>query len=143
MLPSAVVVDANVVLSALIGGRARLVIASPLGPSCLAAQAVADEVTEHLPALAERRGLDASLLLAALSVMPVEWQAKEVYEVERGEAERRMAGRDPEDWPTVALALVRSLPIWSQDKDMEASGVSVYTTGELLDAMREAGDPGG
>jgi predicted nucleic acid-binding protein len=74
--------------------------------------------------------------------MPVEWQAPRVYELARAEAERRMAGRDPEDWPTVALALAQSLPIWSQDKDMEAAGVTVYTTGELLDALREAGDTG-
>lgn len=91
-----------------------------------------------MPALAERRGLDAALLLAALSVMPVDWQHPDVYEPRRKEAERRMAGRDPEDWPTVALALTRSLPIWSQDKDMEAAGVTVYTTGELLDAIRDA-----
>jgi len=89
--------------------------------------------------LAARRGLDASLLLAALSVMPVDWQAPAVYEPEREEAERRMAGRDPEDWPTVALALTRSLPIWSQDKDLEVAGLTLYTTGELLDAIRDAG----
>ena len=92
-----------------------------------------------MPALAQRRGLDAALLLAALSVMPVDWQPRELYEPQREEAERRMAGRDPEDWPTVALALTRSLPIWSQDKDMEAAGVTVFTTGELLDAIRDAG----
>ena len=51
-----------------------------------------------------------------------------------------MRGRDVDDWPTVALALAHSLPIWSQDKDMETVGVIVYTTGELLDAIREAGD---
>ena len=89
--------------------------------------------------LAARRGLDASLLLAALSVMPVDWQAPAVYEPEREEAERRMAGRDPEDWPTVALALTRSLPIWSQDKDLEVTGLTLYTTGQLLDAIRDAG----
>lgn len=50
-----------------------------------------------------------------------------------------MAARDPEDWPTVALALNRALPIWSQDKDMEVAGVTVYTTGELLDAIRAGG----
>lgn len=94
-----------------------------------------------MPALAERRGLDAGLLLAALSVMPVDWQPPEVYEPHREEAERRMTGRDPEDWPTVALALALSLPIWSQDKDMEASRLSVYTTGELLDLLRESDRP--
>lgn len=72
--------------------------------------------------------------------MPVEWQAPEVYESEREEAERRMRGRDVADWLSVALALTRSLPIWSQDKDLEAAGVSVYTTGDLLDAIRGAGD---
>ncbi len=100
---------------------------------------MAEEVAEHVPTLAEQRGLDVGLLLAALSVMPVDWQPPEVYERHREEAERRMAQRDPEDWPTVALALARSLPIWSQDKDMEAAGVAVYTTGELLDAIRNAG----
>jgi len=93
-----------------------------------------------MPALAQRRGLDASLLFAALSVMPVDWQPPEAYESHREEAERRMAQRDPEDWPTVALALARSLPIWSQDKDMAAAGIAVHTTGELLDAIRKAGD---
>ena len=111
-----------------------------MGPTCVAAQAVAGEVAEHLPALAQRRGLDAGLLLAALSVMPIEWDAPEVYEPQRDEAVRRMRGRDVDDWPTVALALAHSLPIWSQDKDMETAGVIVYTTGELLDAIREAGD---
>ncbi len=96
-------------------------------------------MAEHVPALAERRGLDAALLLAALSVMPIEWQPLEVYEPYREEAEGRMAARDPEDWPSVALALARSLPIWYQDKDMEEAGVTVHTTGELLDAIRRVG----
>jgi predicted nucleic acid-binding protein len=96
---------------------------------------VAEEIAEHLPTLAKKRGLDPGLLLAALSIMPIEWQPQRSYESHRLEAERRMANRDPEDWPTVALALARSLPIWSQDKDMKAAGVTVFTTGELLDAI--------
>ncbi len=99
---------------------------------------MAEEVAEHLPALAERRGLDPALLLAALSVIPVAWQPPQAYESHRKQALQRMAGRDPDDWPTVALALVRSLPIWSQDKDMEAAELTVYTTGELLGAIRNA-----
>lgn len=71
--------------------------------------------------------------------MPVDWQAVDVYEPMQAEAERRMSRRDPDDWPTVALAIARSLPIWSQDKDLEAAGLTVYTTGTLLDAISEAG----
>ncbi len=96
---------------------------------------MAEEIAEHLPTLAKKRGLDPGLLLAALSVMPIDWQPQASYESHRLEAEKRMANRDPEDWPTVALALARSLPIWSQDKDMNAAGITVFTTGELLDTI--------
>jgi predicted nucleic acid-binding protein len=73
--------------------------------------------------------------------MPVSWVPASAYAKQRGAAQRRIGKRDRKDWPTVALALARSLPIWSQDKDMEESGVQVYTTGELLDGMRSAGGP--
>ena len=36
------------------------------------------------------------------------------------------------------LALARSLPIWWQNKDMAAAGLTVYTTGELVDVLRDA-----
>lgn len=100
-LPTVVVADANVVLSALIGGRARLVIASARGPRCLAVDAVAVEIARHLPRLAERRKLDPALLLAALQVMPIEWKSASVYEGHREQAESRIAARDPDDWPTL------------------------------------------
>jgi len=138
-LPPAVVADANVVLSALIGGRARLVIASQLGPKCVATQAVAEEIARHLPRLAIKRGLDQALLFAALQVMPIEWKAAADYDDQRVQAEQRIAARDPDDWPTVALALKLNLPVWSQDKDLADAGLQVFTTGDLLDALQATG----
>ena len=88
--------------------------------------------------LAQRRHLDSTLLLAALSVIPIQWQDPAAYRHKRRQALQLMAGRDAEDWPTVALALARSMPIWSQDKDMEVTGIRIYTTGDLLDAIRDA-----
>jgi predicted nucleic acid-binding protein len=96
---------------------------------------VADEVARYVPRLAAKRGLDASSMFAALSVMPVTWEPEASYAGERDEALRRIGERDATDWPTVALALTRSLPIWSQDRDMESSGLAVVTTGMLLDAL--------
>lgn len=138
-LPRAVVADANVVVSALIGGRARLVLTSPLGPRCIGAAAVADEVLEHLPGIAERRGLDPTLVTAALAVIPIEWQPASSYHHRRTDAERLITDRDPDDWPTVALALATSLPIWSQDKDLAVTGLETHTTGQLLDEIRAQG----
>lgn len=71
--------------------------------------------------------------------MPIEWRPAADYDHRRRDAEQRIAARDPDDWPTVALALTLGLPVWSQDKDLTVAGVDVYTTGDLLDALRDAG----
>ena len=78
-------------------------------------------------------------MFAALAVMPVEWKPQAEYEHRREQAEERIAARDPDDRPTVALALQLNLPVWSQDKDLTDAGTEVFTTGELLDALRDAG----
>lgn len=114
-------------------------IASPHGPRCVAVDAVALEITRHIPRLAAQRRLDPAPLFAALQVMPVEWKPAADYDSQREEAQRRIAARDPDDWPTVALALTLGLPVWSQDKDLTAAGLDVLTTGELVDALRDAG----
>jgi predicted nucleic acid-binding protein len=118
------------------------VIASEHGPRCVAADAVADEIARHIPRLASKRGLDPALLFAALQVMPIEWKAAHEYDAHREEAERRIAGRDPDDWPTVALALTLDLPVWTQDKDHTDARIEVFTAGDLLDALRDAGHGG-
>jgi predicted nucleic acid-binding protein len=70
--------------------------------------------------------------------MPIEWKPAADYSDRRGEAEKRIAARDPDDWPTVALALKLEMPVWSQDKDLADAGIEVVTTGELLDELRAA-----
>ena len=80
--------------------------------------------------------LDPALLFAALQVMPVEWKRAADYETRREEAESRIAARDPDDWPTVALALAVGVPVWSHDKDR--AGVH-HLRGKLLVGARVLG----
>ena len=138
-LPLAVVADANVIVSALIGGRARLVFASALGPTCIGAPAGAGAGGEPQPGSGGRPRVDPARVDPALAVIPIEWRPATAYLPFRSDAERLIGTRDPDDWPTVALALATSLPIWSQDKDFEATGIEIHTTGELLDAIRARG----
>jgi predicted nucleic acid-binding protein len=100
---------------------------------------VAEEIARHLPRLAAKRRLDQALLLAALQVIPIDWKPASDYDDLEEEAKKRIAARDPDDWPTVALALKLDLPVWSQDKDLRDAGVEVFTTGDLLDALRDRG----
>jgi len=57
--------------------------------------------------------------------MPIDRHAASEYEDYREQAEARIASRDPDDWPTVALALDKDLhrrlgqklelPVWTQE----------------------------
>jgi predicted nucleic acid-binding protein len=47
-------------------------------------------------------------------------------------AARDRIPRDPNDWPSVALALSLSIGIWTNDQDFFGCGVPVWTTQTLL-----------
>ena len=47
-------------------------------------------------------------------------------------AARDRIPRDPNDWPTVALALSMGIGIWTNDYDFFGCGVPVWTTQTLL-----------
>ncbi len=89
-----------------------------------------------LPKLAAKKRLDLTLLITAFHLLPIAWQESEVFASFEGEARRRIGRRDQDDWPTVALALALNAPVWTQDKDFTGSGLVIYTTGKLLDALR-------
>ena len=59
-----------------------------------------------------------------------------VYQQFREKALERIGVRDPDDWAVAAMALALNLPVWSQVKYLEETRLTVYTTGELLEALR-------
>jgi hypothetical protein len=73
VLPAALVASGNVLLAALIRGRARLILTHHGAPRFLATDAVGKEIAEYLPSLANRRGLDVDEPHTALAAMSVEW----------------------------------------------------------------------
>ena len=85
--------------------------------------------------------LDRSRLQMAFSLLPVTWIPIELYARLEEEAPRRIGERDPKDWPTVALALAFALSVWTQDKDFQSTGLTVYSTGHLLDALSSLDAP--
>lgn len=120
----------------MIGGRARLILASPHGPSCVSTQAVAEEIARHLPRLAAKRGLDEAQLLAALQVMPIQSKPATDYEAQQAEAENASPSATLTTGPQ-SRSLTLDLPVWSQDKNLTVAGLEVFTTGDLLDALAE------
>jgi len=46
--------------------------------------------------------------------------------------------RDPDDVDLLALALKLDIPIWTNDRDFEKTGVATYTTAQLLSLLNKA-----
>ena len=126
------VADANVLLSAVIGGRAKLVFESPRVEQVLTTAFTMGEVQEYSVELARAKGLSLDAVLLATAALPVTIVDREVYTRTLVEAKRRIGQRDPEDVEVLALALHLKLPVWSNDRDFEGTGVERYTTAQLL-----------
>ena len=126
------VADANVLLSAVIGGRAGLALRHDGVEHVFTPAAAYDEVLEYLPSLAKMKRLALDTLLLAVAALPVTVMERSEYEAKLPAAGRRIGKRDPDDVDVLALALALKLPVWSNDSDFEDSGVERHTTAELV-----------
>ena len=129
------VADANVLLAAVLGGRARLILKHPAVMEILTAEVVFAEVEEYGAQLARKKGLSLGTTLLTIASLPVTVIEPNVYAAKIPEALRRIGRRDPDDVDTLALALHFGLPVWSNDNDFEGVGVEWYTTAELLQKL--------
>jgi predicted nucleic acid-binding protein len=128
--------DANVLLSAVLGGRARAALEHPDVEEVFTAETTLAEVQEYASLLAKKKRLSADLVLLAVATLPVTVVDSSVYARSVSEARRRIGRRDPDDIDILALALHFGVPIWSNDNDFEVAGVEWYTTADLLARLR-------
>ena len=140
-MPSrALVVDANILVRAVLGRKVRDVIAANSGSvSFFVPEAAFVEAEEHVAALAVKRGGDPELALAFLRSLSelVELIGGEVYGQFEAEARERLGKRDQEDWPILASALALGCPIWTEDTDFFGCGVATWTTDRVQMFLRE------
>ena len=51
-----------------------------------------------------------------------------LYGIYEFEAKQRIAVRDIDDWPIVAVSLMLDCPIWTEDADFFGAGVATWTS---------------
>ena len=124
--------DANVLLVAVLGRRARLILESAEIEEILTAETTFAEVEEYAVVLARKRRLPIDILLLAVASLPVTIVEASTYSRSISEAKRRIGRRDPDDVDILALAIHFHIPIWSNDKDFEDCGIQLDTTEDLL-----------
>ena len=128
--------DANALLSAVLGGRANLILQHPEVDEVLTTEETLEEVQEYAVGLARKKRLPEDLVLFAVATLPVTVVERKIYDSGIAEASRRIGQRDPDDIPILALALTLKVPLWSNDKDFKDVGVEWYTTERLLRRLR-------
>ena len=125
------VLDANILMRAVLGKHARALLAKYGERIEFVAPDVAfDEARRHLPQVIESRKLQEELFMAffdslANVVRTVEF---EVYSGFEAIARERLARRDEDDWPILAAALALRCPIWTEDTDFFGCGVATWTS---------------
>ena len=130
------VADANVLLSAVIGGQARTVLEHPAVEGVVTTESTFEEVREYASHLARKKRLSLELVPLAVATLPVAIVPREQYKYALPRARRKIAKRDPDDVEILALALHLGWPLWSNDNDFEVAGIEWYTTAELLRRLR-------
>ena len=141
-MPSkALVIDANILVRAVLGRRVREIIETYAAQASFFVPDVAyAEAEEHLPALVTRRGGDPDKALRFLRLLGglVDLIGNEVYSQFESTARERLGDRDPDDWPILAAALAIGCPIWTEDTDFFGCGVPTWTTSRVCVFLREA-----
>lgn len=131
MSRKALVLDANILIRAVLGRNARTLIMDYAGSvDFFAPEVCFDDAYRYLPELLAKRGVDAEPALAVLDILkrivqPVESEWLEAFETQ---ARLRLKQRDEQDWPILAAALALNCPIWTEDADFFGVGVATWTT---------------
>jgi predicted nucleic acid-binding protein len=142
-MPSkALVLDANILVRAVLGTRVRAVIeAYAEEVSFFVPESAYAEAAQHLPTLIIKRGGDPGRALALLQALAqlVELIGWDTYGGFEAEARKRIGQRDPEDWPILASALALGCPIWTEDTDFFGCGVATWSSNRVEMFLRSNG----
>lgn len=128
------VLDANILIRAVLGSKVRDVLISNRETTDFFTPDVcwADAV-KYLPTLFKKRKLSSTPALTLLDNLKkiIQIADEEIYIKHTKDAQKRMKNRDIEDWPIAATALALDCAIWTEDKDFFGSGFSTWTTDKI------------
>lgn len=134
MTAKRVVLDANILVRAVLGVRVKQLI-TRYGADILffAPEAAFTDAARHLPEIAVKRDADATDLLISLDRLRavVETVPFRIIEPFKNQALSRIGKRDATDWPYVAAALALSCPIWTEDNDFFGAGIATWTSDRI------------
>lgn len=131
MSNKAIVLDANILIRAVLGKRVReLIVAHAASVKFFAPDVAYADARKYLPALLEKRGVESKAAMTVLDRLEnvVQLIDRELYAGVQQQALQRIAVRDADDWPVLACAMTIGCPVWTEDADFFGTGVPTWTT---------------
>ncbi len=134
MSGKAIVLDANILIRAVLGTRVReLILSNSETVKFFAPDVAYADARKYLPSLLSKRHVDPGAAMLVLDhlegvVQPID---AELYAGMRQQAHQRIAARDADDWPVLACAMTLGCPVWTEDADFFGSGVATWTSDRI------------
>jgi predicted nucleic acid-binding protein len=134
MSDRAIVLDANILIRAVLGKRVReLIVQHAQSVKFFAPDVAYADARKYLPDLLTKRRVDVAAALLVLDrlevvVRPLEF---DLYKGMQQQALQRIAIRDADDWPVLACALTLDCPVWTEDADFFGAGVATWTSDRI------------
>lgn len=113
-----IVVDANIILSALLDGSPRFILFDPKF-EFVTTEFTLNEVRHYLPRVAEKSGVLLIELEEAILLLPLLVFSKKYYQSMLSGARKALQDIDPHDADILALYYTEETYLWSEDKDFE------------------------
>lgn len=113
-----IVVDANVILSALLGGSARFILFKREF-EFITTDFTVEEVKKYLDVVAAKSRVSKKEIMRALSLLPIKAYPSNFYRTTLKKAKGLIGSIDPKDIDILALTLKLNTYLWSEDQHFE------------------------
>jgi len=130
-----IVVDANILIRAVLGRKVRQLLETyaARGVRFFAPDVAFDDAQKYLPPLLRKRDRPDGQVSVAIEYLQtfIEPIERDLYAAHESDARHRLRGRDEDDWPILATALSLACAVWTEDTDFFGIGVAVWTTNNI------------
>ena len=139
------VLDANIIISAIFGTRIRKILEHPdfISKITICCSAVIlEEVESNVPKIACREYMDLEVFqdsLMSLKERLTVFYHEHMYKKEKAQARLPRHSSTTNDWQVVALALHLNCGIFSHDKDFWGIGVSIWSIDTVERCLEQGG----
>ncbi|OGT21334.1 MAG: nucleotide-binding protein [Gallionellales bacterium RIFOXYB12_FULL_54_9] len=128
MINKAIVLDANILIRAVLGKRVReLILAYASYVKFFAPDMAYADARKYKPSLLEKGGVESSAAMKVLDSLECIVQSidRELYAGVQQQALSRIATRDADDRPVLARSILISCPAWTEGADFFGTGLGI------------------